>query len=81
MNWEISTVTRFRILCLPVCYVGIQKLKYRVKYYCFSYSETWYLILREGHRLRVFSNRVLIKILVPKSQQVRADWKKVHNEE
>jgi hypothetical protein len=28
--------------------------------------ETWYLTLREEHRLRVFENRVLIRIFGPK---------------
>jgi hypothetical protein len=28
--------------------------------------ETWSLILREGHRLRVFENRVLERIFGPK---------------
>jgi hypothetical protein len=39
--------------------------------------ETWSLILREEHRLRVFENRVLRRIFGPKRDEVR----KLHNEE
>jgi len=31
--------------------------------------------------LRVFDNRVLRKIFGPKRDEVREEWKKVHNEE
>jgi hypothetical protein len=43
--------------------------------------ETWYLILREEHRLRVFENRVLRRICGPKRDDVTGDWRKLHNEE
>jgi hypothetical protein len=43
--------------------------------------ETWYLILREEHRLRVFENRVLRKISRPKRNEVAGEWRKLHNEE
>jgi hypothetical protein len=43
--------------------------------------ETWSLTLREEHRLRVFENRVLRKIFVPKRDQVIGGWRKLHNEE
>jgi hypothetical protein len=36
--------------------------------------ETWYLILREEHRLMVFENRVLRRIFGPKSDGVRGGW-------
>jgi hypothetical protein len=32
--------------------------------------ETWSLTLREGHRLRVFENRVLRRIFGPKRDEV-----------
>jgi len=31
--------------------------------------ETWSLMLREGHRLRVFENRMLRKIFGPKREE------------
>ena len=43
--------------------------------------ETWSLILREEHRLRVFENRVLRRIFGPKKDEVIGEWRKLHNEE
>jgi hypothetical protein len=43
--------------------------------------ETSSLTLREEHRLRVFENRVLRRILGPKRDDVMEDWRKLHNEE
>jgi hypothetical protein len=41
--------------------------------------ETWSLILREEHRLRVFENRVLRRIFGPKKDEVRGGWRELHN--
>ena len=43
--------------------------------------ETWSLTLREEHRLRVFENWVLRRILGPKRDEVTGEWRKLHNEE
>jgi hypothetical protein len=43
--------------------------------------ETWSLILREEHRLRVFENRVLRRIFGPRRDEVTGEWRKLHNEE
>jgi hypothetical protein len=43
--------------------------------------ETWSLILREKHKLNVFENRLLGKIIGPKSDEVPGDWRKLHKEE
>jgi hypothetical protein len=43
--------------------------------------ETWSLTLREGHRLRVFENRVLRRIFGPRRDEVTGEWRKLHNEE
>jgi hypothetical protein len=37
--------------------------------------------LREERRLRVFENRVLRRIFVPRRGGVKGEWRKVHNEE
>jgi hypothetical protein len=37
--------------------------------------------LREERRLRVFGNRALRSIFVPKGDEVTREWKKLHNEE
>jgi hypothetical protein len=38
-------------------------------------------LLREEHRLRVFGNRMLMRIFGPKRDEVMGDWRKLHNEE
>jgi hypothetical protein len=43
--------------------------------------ETWSVTLREGHRLRVFENRVLRGIFGPKRDEVTGEWRKIHNGE
>jgi hypothetical protein len=43
--------------------------------------ETWSLMLREEHRLRVFENRVLRRIFGPRRDEVTGFWRKLHNEE
>jgi len=43
--------------------------------------ETWLLTLREELRLRVFENRVLRIIFWPKRNEVRREWRILHNEE
>jgi len=42
--------------------------------------ETWSLILREKLRLRVFENRVLRRIFVPKRDVSTGDGKRLGNE-
>jgi hypothetical protein len=37
--------------------------------------------LREGHRLRMFENRVLRRIFGSMKDEVTRDWRKLHNEE
>ena len=37
--------------------------------------------MREEHRLRVFENRVLRRIIGPKRNGVTGEWRKLHNEE
>jgi hypothetical protein len=37
--------------------------------------------LREGHRLRVFENRVLRRIFGLKRDEMTGEWRKLHNEE
>jgi hypothetical protein len=43
--------------------------------------ETWSLILREEHRLRVFENRVLRIIFGPKRDEVTGECSKLHIED
>jgi hypothetical protein len=43
--------------------------------------KTWSFTLREDHRLRLFGNRVLRKIFGSMWVELKADWRKLHNEE
>jgi hypothetical protein len=43
--------------------------------------ETWSLTLREEYRLTMFENRVLRRIFGPKRDEVKGEWRKLHNEE
>ncbi|KAJ4428965.1 hypothetical protein ANN_25961, partial [Periplaneta americana] len=43
--------------------------------------ETWTLTLREEQRLRVFENKVLRKIFGAKRDEVKGEWRKLHNAE
>jgi hypothetical protein len=39
------------------------------------------LILRDGHRLRMFENKVLRRIFGPKGTVIAGGWRRLHNEE
>jgi len=43
--------------------------------------ETWSLTLREERKLRVFENRVLRRIFGPRRNEVKGEWRRLHNEE
>jgi hypothetical protein len=44
-------------------------------------GESWSLTLREACRLRVFENKVLRRIFGPKRDEVRGEWRRLHNKE
>jgi hypothetical protein len=44
-------------------------------------SETWSLTLREEHRVRVFENRVLRRVLGCTRDEIIRGWRKLHNED
>jgi hypothetical protein len=56
----------YRIIILPVVLYG---------------CETWYLTLREEHKLRVFEKRMLRRIFGPKRYEVTRGCGKLHDEE
>jgi hypothetical protein len=56
-----AKVRIYKIIILPV-----------VLYRC----ESWSLILREEHRLRLFENRMLRRIFGPKRDEVTGGWGK-----
>ena len=43
--------------------------------------ETWFLTLREEHRLRVVENKVLRNIFGAKRDEITGEWRKLHNAE
>jgi hypothetical protein len=43
--------------------------------------EIWSLTLREEHRLGVFENRVVRRILGQIRDEVTGEWRKLHNQE
>jgi hypothetical protein len=43
--------------------------------------ETWFLLLKEGHRLKVIENKVLRRIFRPKWDETIVDWRKLHSDE
>jgi len=43
--------------------------------------ETWSLTLREERKLRVFEKRVLRRIFGPWRDEVKGEWRRLHNEE
>jgi hypothetical protein len=43
--------------------------------------ETWSLTVRQEHKLRVFENRVVRRILGPKRDGVTGGWRQLNNEE
>jgi hypothetical protein len=47
----------------------------------FYTCKTWFLTLKEEHRLRLFENRVLRRISAPKREEVAGGWRRLHNEE
>jgi hypothetical protein len=44
------------------------------------WRETWSLTLREEHRVRVFENRVLMRLFGPRRHEVTGGWRKLHNQ-
>ena len=56
----------YRTIILPVVLYG---------------CETWSLTVGEERRLGVFENRVLRRIFGPKKEEVKGEWRKLHNEE
>ena len=43
--------------------------------------EAWSLTAREGRKLRVFENMVLRRVFGPRRDEVKGEWRRLHNEE
>jgi hypothetical protein len=75
----IATI-RFRVFCIPAC-CKVKTYKTIIVPVVLYGCETWSLALREEHTQRMFENRVLRRIFVPKRGEVTGEWRKLHNEE
>jgi hypothetical protein len=73
-------IFRCRIFCLLVFYP-----KFKVIHnhnFVFLYGcETWSLIFREEHKVRVCENRVLRRLFGPERDEVTGVWRERYNEE
>jgi len=92
----IQEETKSRVKSGNACYLSVQNpLSSRLLYKNFKIKiyrtiilpvvlyvcETWSLTLREQRRLRLFENRLLRRIFGPKRNELKGEWRKVHNEE
>jgi hypothetical protein len=73
---SVHSLLSYRLLSRKVKVKIYKTIILPVLYGC----ETWSLTLREEHRLRVFENRVLRTIFGPKWDEVKGDWRILHNE-
>jgi hypothetical protein len=75
---RMLAIIQYRILCLPVCYPKIWRLRdigTTILAIVLHGCETWLLTFREEDRLRVFKNKVLRKIFGP----IQGEWRRLHN--
>jgi len=93
---SIQEEIKSRLQSVNACYRTVQNLlsssllskniKFKIYriiillYVLYGY-ETWSLTLREERRMRVFENRVLMRIFGPKRDEVTGEWRKLQNEE
>jgi hypothetical protein len=78
-------IIQSKIFFLPVLYKKKKKLKIKMNKtvilpLLLHGCETWFLILREEHRLRVSENKMLRKIFGPKREE-DGSWKTLHSDE
>ena len=64
-EYFVFQIKKYRTAILPVVLYG---------------CETWSLTSREERRLRVFENMVLRRIFGPKRDEMKEEWRKLHNE-
>jgi hypothetical protein len=83
LNLGMLATIGSRVFCLPACCLEMVKVKICITIMLsvvLCGCETWSLVLREDHRLRVFVNRVLRRIFGPKKDEVTGEWRKLHSE-
>jgi hypothetical protein len=60
------------------CRINLETVCYHTVQNCVSLS--WFLVLKEEHRLRVYENTVL-RIFGPEREEITEGWKKLHYKE
>ena len=73
----VQTLLSYRLLCKNL---NIKIYKTTILPVVLYECETWPLTLRVESRLRVFENRILMRIFGPKRDEY-GEWKRLHNEE
>jgi hypothetical protein len=84
INSGMLATIRFRVFlssCVLSRNVRVKIYKTVILSFVLYGCETWSLMLREEHRLRVFENRMLRIIFGPKRDEVTGEWRKLYNEE
>jgi len=76
MIHSLSVVIFTRTETFPTAYCDFPLMK-ASRYGC----ETWSLTFREERKMRVFENRVLRRIFGIYRNEVKREWRKLHNEE
>ena len=75
-QWEYLSV------CQHVSLRNCSARVFTVWYYsCLYGCETWSLTVREERRLKAFGKRVLRSTFGSKSDKIRGEWRRLHNEE
>jgi hypothetical protein len=80
---HVLAIIHSEIFCLPFSYrknLNIKIYKTVILPVVLYGCEAWSLTFREERRLRVFENRVLRKIFVPKGEE-DGSWRKFYNDE
>jgi len=65
LSSRLLKIKIYRTIILPVVLYG---------------CETWSLTSREERKLRVFENMVLRRIFGPRKDEVKVEWRRLHNE-
>jgi hypothetical protein len=68
------------VFCLTSNNLEIKLYKTMVLTVVLYECESWFHALREGHRLKVFENRVLRRKFGSKREEVTKGWRKLHEE-
>jgi hypothetical protein len=68
------------MLCFTVCYPKIERLRY-TKLQILPVLLYGSLIMREKRRLKMSESRAFRILLGPERDEVRREWRKLHNEE